>query len=136
MQNQTLRMLFSMFRMLFVELACVKMTLLLEHFKQMFCSCNSFKQFFLSYLRLKLIIIHFSNVFALASLKIFYILPGHQWSHIVLEYNNENMRLIRLLLANQIAYIFPSDDNILYYIILLLLSQWLPRMAVLSNCYQ
>ena len=30
----------------------------------------------------------------------------------VLEYNNENMRFIRLLLANQIAYIFRSNDKL------------------------
>ena len=33
------------------------------------------------------------------------------WSHIVLEYNNENMRFIRPLLAIQIAYIICSNDN-------------------------
>ena len=36
------------------------------------------------------------------------LLPGPRWqarSHIVLEYNNENIRFIRLLF-NQIAYIF------------------------------
>ena len=29
----------------------------------------------------------------------------------VLEYNNENMRFIRLFLANQIAYISRSNDK-------------------------
>ena len=29
----------------------------------------------------------------------------------ILEYNNENKRFIRLLLANKIAYIFRSNDN-------------------------
>ena len=65
------------------------------------------------------IFIRFHNGFALDSLKISSVLnsrlPGPRWraqSHIVLEYNNENMRFIRLLLANQIAYIFRSNDNI------------------------
>ena len=35
----------------------------------------------------------------------------------ILEYN-ENMRFIRLLLANQIAYIFRSDDKLIYVPIL------------------
>ena len=34
---------------------------------------------------------------------------------IVLEYNNENIRFIRLLLANQIAYIFRSNNDKWYY---------------------
>ena len=41
-------------------------------------------------------------------------LPGPRWqarSDIVTEYNNENMRLICLLLANQISYIFRSNDK-------------------------
>ena len=36
-------------------------------------------------------------------------LPGPRWraqSHIVLDYSNENMRFIRLFLANRIAYTF------------------------------
>ena len=65
-----------------------------------------------------LIFIHFYNVFALDLLKISSVLnsrlPGPQWrarSHIVLEYNNENMRFICLLLVHQIAYIFRSIDK-------------------------
>ena len=64
-----------------------------------------------------IILIHFCNVFAL-SLKISSVLntrlPGSQLRaryHIVLEYNNENTRFIRLPLANQFAYIFRSNDN-------------------------
>ena len=54
----------------------------------------------------KVVFIQFSNVFALVSLKISFVLnsrlPGPRWrawSHIVLEYINENMTFIRLLLA-------------------------------------
>ena len=64
------------------------------------------------------IFINFYYVLTLDSLKISSVLnsrlPGPRWrarSHIVLEYNNENMRFIRLLLANQIAYIFRSNDK-------------------------
>ena len=45
-------------------------------------------------------------------------LPSPQWwsrSHIVLKYNNENVRFIRLLSANRIAYIFRSNGKILYH---------------------
>ena len=62
--------------------------------------------------------IDFYNVFTQDSLKISSVLnsrlPGPRWwarSHIVLEYNIENMRFIRLLLANEIAYIFRSNDK-------------------------
>ena len=62
--------------------------------------------------------IHFSHAFALVSLRISSVLnsrlPGPRWRarfHIVLEYNNENTGFIRLLLANQIAYIFHSNDK-------------------------
>ena len=37
----------------------------------------------------------------------------YRTSHIVLEYNNENMRFIRIFLANQIAYIFRSIEKVL-----------------------
>ena len=65
------------------------------------------------------IFINFYNVFALNSVKIFSVLnsrlPGFRWraqSCIVLEYNNENMRFIRLpLLVNQIVYISRSNDK-------------------------
>ena len=60
----------------------------------------------------------FFHAFALVSLWISSVLnsrfPGPRkraLSHIVLEYNNENMRFIRLLLANQIPYIFRSNDK-------------------------
>ena len=33
----------------------------------------------------------------------------------MLEYNNQNIRFIRLLLGNQIAYIFHSNDTIYYF---------------------
>ena len=60
--------------------------------------------------------IYFPHSFApLVSLRISSVLNSHLlgprwWArfHIALEYNNENMRFIRLLLANQIAYIFRS----------------------------
>ena len=54
------------------------------------------------------IFIHFYNVFVLDSLKISSVLNFccRARSHIVLEYNNANMRFICLLLANQIAYFF------------------------------
>ena len=43
-----------------------------------------------------------------------YRLPGPRWrtrSRFVLEYNNENMTFISLLLANSMAYIFRSNDK-------------------------
>ena len=55
------------------------------------------------------IFIHFYNVFGLDSLNPRTLAYQARWrvrSYILLEYNNENMRFIRLLLANQIAYIF------------------------------
>ena len=88
----------------------------------MFYRCISFKlkfSFLLFYVTANFI--HFYNVFALDSLEIHSVLisrlPGLRWrarSHIELEYNNENMRFTPLLLANQIAYIFCSNDKILY----------------------
>ena len=82
-------------------------------------SCNYFKSnFFSLIIRFKVNFIHFPHAFALVSLRSFSVLnsrlPGPRWwarSHIVLEYNIENMRFIRLLLANQIAYIFRSNDK-------------------------
>ena len=52
------------------------------------------------------------------SILLFYITVIFWWrirGHIVPEYNNENMRFICLLLANQIAYIFRSNDNTRYH---------------------
>ena len=43
--------------------------------------------------------------------------------HFILKYKNENMRFIRLLLANQIAYIFRSNDKEYYYVKLLFKSK-------------
>ena len=71
-----------------------------------------------------LIILYYSNFhpflcFALDSLKITVLnsrLPGPGWQaqpHLVLEYNNENTKFIRLLLTNHIAYIFRSNDETL-----------------------
>ena len=64
------------------------------------------------------IFLHFNNVFVLDSLKISSVLnsplTGPRWrarSHIVLKYNKENMRFIRFLLTNQIAYIFCFNDK-------------------------
>ena len=92
-----------------------EMTLLLEYFWQIFVfqMYISFKsKFSILLFYITEIFIHFCNVFALDSLKIASVLnsrlPGPRWwtrFHIVLEYNIENMRFIRLLLANQIAYI-------------------------------
>ena len=66
---------------------------------------------------LSVIFIHFSNVFALDSLKISSSLncrlPGPQWrmrSHIVLEYNNENMRFLSPSLNQSNRLYFCSDD--------------------------
>ena len=61
------------------------------------------------------IFIHFYNVFALKfdSPKISSVLMPSAVSHILLEYNNENMRFILLLLTNQIAYIFRSDEEMI-----------------------
>ena len=96
------------------------MTLLLEYFWQIFVFqmySVKIKNFYLIFLYITVIFTHFYNVFALDSPKIFSVfnscLPGPRWSHIVLEYNNKNMRFIRLLIANQIACIFRSNDNIL-----------------------
>ena len=81
-----------------------------------FDSCKSYKKNCVFYITV--IFIYFYNVFVLDSLKISSILnfrlPGPRRrarSHIVLGYNNENMTFIRLLLANQIAYIFRSNDK-------------------------
>ena len=88
--------------------------------KTLFFRYISFKsKFSLLLFYITVIFIHFYNVFALDSLKISSVLssrlPGPRWrarSHVVLEYNNENMRSIRPLLANQIAYIFRSNEYI------------------------
>ena len=80
---------------------------------------NRFLSYYFMLQKFSFIFIMFMH--ALDSLKISSILnsrlPGPRWrarSHIVLEYNNENMRFIRLLLANQIAYIFRSNDKLIY----------------------
>ena len=74
--------------------------------------------------------IHFSYAFALDSLKISSVLnsrlPGLQWrarSHIVLEYNIENMRFIRLLLLSQ--------SNRLYFFALMILYDILHIICIL-----
>ena len=90
--------------------------MLLEHFWQIFVFQMYFFQIKIILLFcITVIFIYFYNVFVLNSLKISSILnsrlPGPRWRarfHIVLEYNNEIMRFIRFLLANQIAYIFRS----------------------------
>ena len=95
------------------------MPLLLDYFWQIFVFQMYFFQIKISFLLfyMTIIFIHFCNVFAL-SLKISSVLntrlPGSQLRaryHIVLEYNNENTRFIRLPLVNQFAYIFRSNDN-------------------------
>ena len=64
-------------------------------------------------------------------------LPCPRWraqSHIVLEYNNEIMRFIRLLLANQIAYFFSDlmiDDCI--YVIHIYVIFWYNTTTHLQN---
>ena len=65
------------------------------------------------YYYIAVIFIYFYNALVLVSVKtssgLNSSLSGPRWrarSHIVLENNDENMRFIRLLLANQIAYIF------------------------------
>ena len=73
-------------------------------------------KFFFSYYFIQSELHLFPSCFALVSLRISSLsnshLPGFRWAqfHIVLEYNIENMRFIRLL-ANQIAYIFRSNDK-------------------------
>ena len=82
--------------------------------KYLFFGYISFKLKF-SILLFTVIFTHFYNVFALDSLKISfaYQAPDNEHGRIFYsEYNNENMRFIRLLLANQITYIFGSNDKI------------------------
>ena len=87
--------------------------------KSLFFRYISFKsKFSILLFYITVIFIHFYNVFAPDWLKISsvlnYCLPGFRWwarFHIVLVYNNEDMRFIRLLLANQTAYIFRSNDK-------------------------
>ena len=60
--------------------------------------------------------IHFTRAFALVSVRISSLLNSRLSSpppmvSAVSYYNNKNMRFIRYLLANQIAYIFRSNDK-------------------------
>ena len=84
-------------------------------YKSFFKYIFLWNQNFFSIFYTTVIFIYFYNVFGQDLLKISSVLnsplPVPWWraqSHIVLEYNNENMRFIRLLLANQIAHTFRS----------------------------